>query len=149
MLKRSLMMVAALSTVAGAQTTVTSDDGTYQLLGCAVQNKQVVCDVTYTLTITNQGTDDEAQVTLLQQLSGLTELVSVSSAQGVCRSDDLLAVGCDLGALAASASTTVTVVVRPLSEGIVVTSANVQGFLADVAGSDNTDSESFTAFMLP
>ncbi|WP_189062756.1 hypothetical protein [Deinococcus arenae] len=50
MLKRSLMMVAALSTVAGAQTTVTSDDGTYQLLGCAVQNKQVVCDVTYTLT---------------------------------------------------------------------------------------------------
>ncbi|GGL11274.1 hypothetical protein [Deinococcus radiotolerans] len=61
MLKRNLMMMAALTSVAGAQTTVTSDDGVYQLLGCSVQSKQVVCDVTFALTkegVTSKYFDD-------------------------------------------------------------------------------------------
>lgn len=36
--------------VAGAQTTVTTEEGRYQLLGCYTQEKKVLCDVTFTLT---------------------------------------------------------------------------------------------------
>lgn len=50
------MAVAALVLVgaAGAQTKISTEEGDYQLLGCYVQNKQVLCDVTFTLTSENQ-----------------------------------------------------------------------------------------------
>ncbi|UQN06494.1 hypothetical protein [Deinococcus sp. QL22] len=39
--------------MASAQT-VQTEEGQYQLFGCYVQNKQVLCDVTFTLTSANQ-----------------------------------------------------------------------------------------------
>lgn len=50
------MAAAALVLVgtAGAQSTITTEEGNYQLLGCYVQNKQVLCDVAFTLTSENQ-----------------------------------------------------------------------------------------------
>lgn len=44
----------AFAGAAGAQATVATEYGNYQLLGCYAQNKQVACDITFTLTGENK-----------------------------------------------------------------------------------------------
>jgi uncharacterized repeat protein (TIGR01451 family) len=93
--------------------------------------------VAYTATVTNIGTVPANGVTLTGTLSAAATLVSATAAQGSCAP---IAPGlrCDLGALAAGASTTVSVVVRPGTAGQISTavSAAAPG-LADPSPANN------------
>ncbi|WP_375769216.1 hypothetical protein NR798_47365 [Archangium gephyra] len=112
-------------------------------LSASANPSPVGTNLTFTLTVTNQSTFPETQVTVLQELPANADFVSVSSAQGQCKRNGL-AVGCDLGGLMGSASTTVSVVVRPTSVGSVTTSVEVTGVQYDTADQDNTASASVT-----
>lgn len=85
-------------------------------------------NLTLTLTVTNGGTGPEGQVFLSQVLPDDVTFVSVTSSQGSCQRNDS-AVGCELGALGASASLTVTVVLQALSIGSITTSVEATGSL--------------------
>ncbi|WP_434349107.1 hypothetical protein ACN6A1_34190 [Myxococcus virescens] len=66
------------------------------------------------------------------------------SSQGSCQRNGS-AVGCDLGALGASASLTVTVVLQPLSIGIITTSVEGTRSLVEVGPSPMSTGGSYSA----
>ncbi|WNG61726.1 DUF11 domain-containing protein [Archangium gephyra] len=104
---------------------------------------QVGAELTFTVTVTNAGLVPESQVTLLQELPDNADFVSVSAAQGRCQRNGL-AVGCDLGGLNVGASTTVTLIVRPVAVGTVSTAVELSGSRQDANEADNTATSSIT-----
>ncbi|WAM30247.1 DUF11 domain-containing protein [Myxococcus sp. NMCA1] len=104
---------------------------------------QVGSNLTLTLTVTNGGTSPKGQVFLSQVLPDGVTFFSVTSSQGSCQRNGS-AVGCDLGALGASASLTVTVVLQPLSIGSITTSVEATGSLVDINDANNTADLSIT-----
>ena len=67
-------------------------------------------NVTYTVTVTNNGPGPATNVTLTDTYDGLTAFVSATTTQGTC-ADDAGIVTCDLGNLANGATATVTIIV--------------------------------------
>lgn len=104
---------------------------------------QVGSNLTLTLTATNGGTSPEGQVFLSQVLPDGVTFVSVTSSQGRCQRNGS-AVGCDLGALGASASLTVTVVLQPLSIGIITTSVEGTRSLVEIGPSPMSTGGSYS-----
>lgn len=99
--------------------------------------------VTYTLTVRDAGPDDAAQVVLTDLLPVGATFVSAAASQGGCtRAAGTLT--CALGTLAAGATATVEVVVRPDAAGALVNQASVAATEPDPSSLDNAASEATT-----
>ena len=67
--------------------------------------------LTYTVTVSNEGPDEAEGVTLIDNLPALLDFGSAVPSQGSCT--QVLAVSCDLGAIAPEGSVTVTITATP------------------------------------
>jgi uncharacterized repeat protein (TIGR01451 family) len=104
-------------------------------------------NLTYTVTVTNDGPATATGVTLVDRLPDAV-FVSATSSQGTCvrqgkgrRDGDLV---CDLGTLAPGASATVTIVVTPSRDGTITNTATVRANEPDADRADNTATETTT-----
>lgn len=98
-------------------------------------------DLTYTMTVTNDGPAIATDVTVTNQIPGGTVFVDADSTQGTC-SVLTGTLTCALGSLNAGASATITLIVTPSNEGIVLNISTVTG-----SGYDpNTSNNSITLF---
>jgi uncharacterized repeat protein (TIGR01451 family) len=97
-------------------------------------------NLTYMLTVTNNGSDAASGVSLTDQLPPSMTFVSATTSQGTCTP---LAgtVTCSLGTLASGASVTVEIVVTPGSAGRITNTASVTASTPDPSALNNTDSE--------
>jgi uncharacterized repeat protein (TIGR01451 family) len=102
-------------------------------------------DLTYTVTVSNGGPDDATNVVLTDPLPTGASFVSAMSSQGTC-SQASGTVTCDLGILAASASATATIVVRPTAAGgsPISNTASVTSAAVDPNPGDNSATASTT-----
>jgi uncharacterized repeat protein (TIGR01451 family) len=107
-------------------------------------------ELTYTVTVTNNGPSAATEITLTDQLPEGAVFVSASPTQGTCsrdgkgKSDGVLT--CDLGELAAGASATVTIVVEPAKAGTLVNTATVRASQPEPNPADNTATETTVVF---
>lgn len=97
-------------------------------------------NMTYTLTVTNNGPDPASGVTVTDQLPPGVTFVSASASQGTC-GESSGTVFCTLGTVASGAPVTIDVVVRPTMPGLITNSASVASPTSDSNQSNNADSE--------
>jgi len=88
-------------------------------------------NLTYTITVTNEGPDTATDVVLMDVLPGGVSLVpgGLGSTQGSCSGD--ATVTCSLGDLASGSSADVGVVVKPTSTGVLSNTASVSATSPD------------------
>ncbi|MDQ1557736.1 MAG: hypothetical protein QOD32_796, partial [Pyrinomonadaceae bacterium] len=101
-------------------------------------------NVTYTVTVTNNGPDAATNVTLIDTLPANTNFVSGNASQGVCNAPVGGFLVCNLGALASPAQATVTVVVTPTVIGSISNQATVAANEADPDNTNNSATETTT-----
>ncbi|MCP4655721.1 MAG: DUF11 domain-containing protein, partial [bacterium] len=78
----------------------------------------VGANLTYSLSVANDGPDDLPEVTVLQSLPGTVRLVSLSPSQGICEVDRCGGeISCALGELPSGSHAMVTIEVTPLAAG--------------------------------
>ena len=108
-------------------------------VGVAVWPKPVLVDsnLTYTITVRNSSPTPATGVKLTNTLGSALTFLNVNSSQGSC-SQSANEVSCDLGALAAGASATITILTRGDVVGSVTNVARVQGNEPDPEPLDNT-----------
>jgi len=100
-------------------------------------------NLTYTLTVTNNGPLDAPGVTVTDPLPAAVTLVSTNTTQGNC-SETGGTLTCDLGDLANEAIATVTIVVSPTIPGTLHNSASVASENTDPDDANNSATESTT-----
>ncbi len=100
--------------------------------------------LSYSITVTNNGPDDAAGVTMTDTLPSGTSFVSVTPSQGSCNSAGGT-VSCALGNLNNTASATVTVVVTPNAAGSIDNTAQVSATEIDNDTGNNSASVTTTA----
>jgi uncharacterized repeat protein (TIGR01451 family) len=98
--------------------------------------------ITYALTVTNNGPGSAAIVTVRDPLPPGLVLVSASASQGTCT--NAAPVRCDLGSLASGASATVKIVARPKATGKISNTATVSSTTPDLATTNNSASAATT-----
>jgi uncharacterized repeat protein (TIGR01451 family) len=96
-------------------------------------------DVTYTVTVTNDGPDSASNVTLTDALPSSVTFVSSTPGSPTCAQTGGV-VTCDLGTLAASASAELTIVVTTTTAGAITNRASVTANVTDPDISNNTTS---------
>lgn len=96
-------------------------------------------NVTYTITVTNNGPDAASEVVVTDVIASSATFVSVSSSQGSA-SEDSGTVTAELGSLAANSSATVTLVVRADEVGTLSNTATVAAAEEDLVPGNNTSS---------
>jgi len=99
-------------------------------------------NLTYTISVANNGPDGATGVTLTDDLPAEVTLVSASSSQGSC--SGTATVTCSLGSLASAASATVTIVVTANAAGTITNTASASANEADPDAPNNTASASTT-----
>lgn len=106
--------------------------------------------LTYTVTVVNHGPAAATEVVLTDALPAEAELVSASATQGSCvrsgkgKRDGALT--CDLGALAAGAAASVSIVVEPAKNGALTNMATVSAAQPDPNLANNSATETTTVF---
>ena len=136
--------------------TATIDIGMDEYTGAVAQNADLAVtktddpdpvteggNITYTVTVTNNGPGAATNVTLTDTYDALTAFVSATATQGTC-ADDTGTVTCDLGTLANGATATVTIVVTTpdVMEPLQITNmANVSGTEPDPVGTNDSATE--------
>ncbi|GIK40830.1 MAG: hypothetical protein BroJett011_46630 [Chloroflexota bacterium] len=96
--------------------------------------------LTYTLTVTNSSFADATNIVVTDTLPASVSFGSATSSQGSCSGTTL--VTCNLGTLAGGATATITIVVTPTVEGVVITNqAEVTATEPDPNLANNTASE--------
>ena len=98
-------------------------------------------DMTYTLTVTNDGPDAALEVTVIDQLPPSVTFVSTTPTQGSC-GESGGTVTCDLLTVGRGGAARIDIVVRPDSAGTITNTASVFSAATDPNGQDNADSES-------
>jgi uncharacterized repeat protein (TIGR01451 family) len=94
-------------------------------------------NLTYTVTVTNNGPDAATGVTLTDALPAGVTFVSVTPVAPTCTQAGGV-VACDLGTLASGANTTVTIVVTPTQAGEISNGVTVTGKESDPDTENNT-----------
>ncbi len=94
-------------------------------------------NLTYTLTLANDGPDDHSGLVVLDDLPGTVGLVSAVATQGTCGVQACGGLACSLGDLEAGASATVTIDVATMAAGSVTNTAIV----AALSDPDPTNNE--------
>ncbi|MCA1695044.1 MAG: DUF11 domain-containing protein, partial [Actinobacteria bacterium] len=79
--------------------------------------------LTYTVAVTNRGPQLARNTTLVDSLPKQAATRSVSTSQGTCTRDNTV-VTCSLGDIAAGATATVTIVVKPTEQGTITSTAS-------------------------
>jgi uncharacterized repeat protein (TIGR01451 family) len=111
----------------------------------AAPNPVTVGDLlTYTVTVSNGGPGQQTGVTLVDTLPGGVSFVSASPGPPTCAAAGGT-VTCALGTLAASGSTSVTIVVRPTTAGSLTNSARASGGEPDPNAANDTATAVVTA----
>ena len=100
---------------------------------------------TYAVTVTNNGASDASIVSLNDFLPTGVTLVSATSSQGGAAIVQGNLVTSNLGAIAAGASATLTLVVQPTVAGTLTNSANVSGAQLDPVTTNNAATSTVTA----
>ncbi len=95
-------------------------------------------DLTYTITVTNDGPNDATGVTLTDTLPSGVTFVSASPGCSFAAPNSVI---CSLGTLAANSSVDVTIVVRPNTPGVITNIAAVTAAEDDPNPNNNQDSE--------
>jgi uncharacterized repeat protein (TIGR01451 family) len=93
-------------------------------------------DLTYTITVKNNGPNAATNVTVTDDLPGSLSARSSAASQGSCSGTTV--VTCAIGNLANGASATVTIVVRPSSAGTISNTATVSATEADQNTANNS-----------
>lgn len=139
--------------------TATTDIGIDEYTGAVVQNADLAVtktddpdpvtegtNVTYTVTVTNNGPGAATNVILTDVLDGLVTFVSATPTQGTC-GENMGTVSCDLGSLANSATATVTIIVTTpdVVDAVQITNqASVSGTETDPVGTNDSATEQTT-----
>jgi uncharacterized repeat protein (TIGR01451 family) len=100
-------------------------------------------DLTYTLTVTNNGPDATPAAEVTDTLPSSVTFVSATPSQGTCDQSGNV-VTCQLGALGSGDTATVDIVVRPTQAGVITNNASVDTRTPDSASANNTTSEQTT-----
>ena len=96
--------------------------------------------LTYTLTARNNGPSTATQVVITDSLPTTVTYLSSSSTQGTCSRSGQL-VTCAIGTMAAGATVTVTIRVRPLQPGTILNTTQIVGAQAETNTANNRDEE--------
>ena len=96
-------------------------------------------NLTYTLTVTNNGPDPAFGVTVTDTLPGSVTFVSSSSSQGSC--SGTATVTCLVGTMASGDVVTIQIVVKPTQAGQISNVATVAASTTDSNAANNTDTE--------
>ena len=95
----------------------------------------IAIDLTYILTVTNEGPSDATGVTLTDTIPSGVTFASSTASQGTCSGTD--AVNCTIGNLASGDSATVTIIVTPTVVGTIINTASVVANEVDPSTGDN------------
>ena len=100
----------------------------------------VGANLTYVVTVSNLGPNTSTNATVNDFLPSGVKLVSATSSQGAQATVNGTLVTDNLGTIAAGASATLTIVVKPTAAGSIVNAANVSGNQPDPVSSNNSSS---------
>ena len=100
-------------------------------------------NLTYTLTVTNNGPDPASDVVVVDTLPGTVTFVSANSSQGTCAHLTGV-VTCNVGSMTNGAVVTITIVVRPTQAGVITNVASVTASTEELSPGNNSDSEDTT-----
>ncbi len=108
-------------------------------LGITAQPSPVIIgqNLTYTISVTNNGPSTAKNVTISHQLPGSVLFISASASQGTTAQASGLVIG-NLGTLAVGASATMTVTVIPTVQGGITSTATVTSSQTDPDPSNNS-----------
>jgi uncharacterized repeat protein (TIGR01451 family) len=98
--------------------------------------------ITWTITVTNNGTTDATGVVVSDPLPANVNLVSADASQGSCTGTT--SVSCDLGTIGAGLSASVTIVADTTEEGQVQNEVSVTSTETDTNLDDNAEAETTT-----
>lgn len=99
-------------------------------------------NLTYTITVTNNGPTSAANVAVTDTLPGGVTFVSATPSQGACTGTS--SISCNLGSLAFPGSATVTIVVTPTTAGPLSNTASVASTTNDPSGGNNSSTAATT-----
>ena len=96
-------------------------------------------NMTYTLTVTNNGPDAAEAVVVTDSLPATVTFVSATPDQGTCSAGGDIT--CELGAMGSGASASIDIVVKPNQAGSITNVASLTALTIDPVGENNSDSE--------